>query len=162
MEPFLCGNFKSNRNIVNTYDLLCITINAIPDIEVADISIYDNKIILFLNITINKITKEQGLFFLVRCIDRRYFRYDIELKVTCMDLNWENGDLPIVYELHIESEKYATIQEKVDALIENMNDHINHRNFIDSYDIDLSRFKIRTLNDVRDEKIKEILDGNNN
>lgn len=57
MEPFLCGNFKSNRNIVNTYDLLCITINAIPDIEVADISIYDNKIILFLNITINKITK---------------------------------------------------------------------------------------------------------
>lgn len=159
MDPFLSGNFKSN-SIVNTYDILCSTINALPDIKVADISIYDNKIILFLNIKMDNTTKEQGLFFLVRCIDRRYFRYDTELKVTCMDLKWENGNLPIVYELHIEKERYATIQEKVDALIKNMNEHINHRNFIDSYDIDLSRFKIRTLNDVRDEKIKEILDDN--
>jgi hypothetical protein len=39
-----------------------------------------------------------------------------------------------------------------------MNEHINHKNFIDSYDIDLSRFKIRTLNDVRDEKIEKCLD----
>jgi hypothetical protein len=160
MDPFLCGKFKSNRNIVNTYDILCSTVNALPDIKVADIGIYDNKIILFLNITMDKTTKEQGLFFLIRCLDRRYFRYEIELKVTCMDLKWENGNLPIVYELHIENEKYATIKEKVDAFIKNMNEHINHKNFIDSYDIDLSRFKIRTLNDVRDEKIKEILDDN--
>ena len=42
-----------------------------------------------------------------------------------MDLKWENGNLPIVYELHIENEKYATIQEKVDAFIKNMNDQQN-------------------------------------
>lgn len=162
MKPFLCGENLKTKNLVNTYDYLCSTINAIPNIKVADIGIYDSKIVLFLNIEIDSQVKEQGLFFLVRCIDRRYFRYDIELKVSCMDLKWDNGGLPVVYELHIESEKYATIQQKVDALIENMNSYIDHKNFIECYNIDLSKFKIRTLNDIRDEKIDDILNENNN
>jgi hypothetical protein len=173
MRPFLYKEFKnkfsfglyedsietSSVSIEKVNDLLD-TINAIPGININNCgyykksSLYDEKIIIFFNYD-NK--SDDGLFFLLRCIDRRYFNFDVDIKMSVSDLNHKNGGLPINYEIHVQNEKYANIDCIINNMINSMNNYINDEFFFKGYGMDISNFSVRTLNDIRDEKIEYIL-----
>jgi hypothetical protein len=175
MEPFLYKEYKyvwndfsskqpgsiRDTNISNNITLLLNTINAIPGINILNWGHYsqnnlnNEKVVIFFHY--ETISDNDGLFFLLRSVDRRYFNFDVDIKMSVSDLKHKNGDLPIIYEIHIQNQKYATIEDIIIYMVNSMNSNINHDNFIKSYDIDLSKFSIRTLNDIRDEKIKYIL-----
>ena len=100
-----------------------------------------------------------GLFFLTRCVDSRYWRYGnfwkIELSVGD---NFDTGlmiDLPITYCLHSGSFTGQMAYDQAKSLVENMNNHLNHKNFMEGFNLDLKRFNYIT---EREEKINEIFE----
>lgn len=100
----------------------------------------------------------QGLFLLIRSIDRRYFNMEVDIRLSVADL-YEDKILPTVYQLHIEDDDQYTIQDKVNGLVDNMNFHLNNSNFVDYYELDLSLFHITDQKTERSEKISTILNG---
>ena len=103
----------------------------------------------------------KGLFFLTRCVDRRYWKYGylwkIELGVGDMFYNTKNpsevpyssdaipNELPIEYRLFsgpiVGEDAYAQAK----SLVENMNYHINHENFMRGYDLDVNDFETEEI-----------------
>lgn len=91
--------------------------------------------IIFLHIDEGEV---EGLFFLTRVLDKRYFQHGhlwrIELSVG--DLNYNNGDRPITYQIFrplIGIETEETLIKEYGDLIENMVYHFNHDAFMDCY-----------------------------
>jgi len=90
-------------------------------------------------------TDADGLFFLTRVLDKRYFAHGhlwrIELSVS--DANYSNGDRPITYQifrpLHGLETKETLYREYKD-LIHNMVYHFNHAGFMEHYRLDRSKF----------------------
>jgi hypothetical protein len=165
MKPFLYKEsrlFKRDRMsyLNNKVKSLFETLDALPQIEPTgwghyNMNNYNETLIVFIHCYSN--VNNDGLFFFTRCLDRRYLVAEVDIKLSVSDLKYTNGDLPLVYEIHIKNQNNLTIGEIIDLIIENFNHHINHENFIKGYDLDLNSFSIKTLNDIRDDKIKEIL-----
>lgn len=83
-----------------------------------------------------------GLFFLTRCVDRRYWEYghlwNFELHVADLSLS---GRLPIVYYLHSGNVVGEEAYKQAESLLENMNYHLNHVNFCRGFNLDVRQFK---------------------
>lgn len=96
-------------------------------------------------------TSMEGLFFLTRCVDWRYF--DVghywQIKLSVGDY-YHDDILPTIFclesrscdgEITVGNEAY----EQAKALIENMNEHLNHEGFIKGYKINLDKFIYETI-----------------
>lgn len=104
---------------------------------------------------------QEGLFFLVRCTDRRYWEYGnlwkIELSVGDMFYNEKNpslvpygtfdlpNELPIIFMLHSGIVMGEDAYKQAKSLVENMNYHINHKNFMVGYNLNIKNFIIEDV-----------------
>jgi hypothetical protein len=89
---------------------------------------------------------KDGLFFLTRCLDKRYFEHGHQwrIELSCSDSLYSNGDRPINYQVFrpligIESEE--TLKKEYNDLIDNMVYHFNHDNFMSGYRLDREKFE---------------------
>jgi hypothetical protein len=84
----------------------------------------------------------KGLFFLTRCVDRRYWKYGYLWKIELSVGDMYEGVLPIMYCLSsgpiVGEEAYT----QADSLVENMNYYLNHENFMKEYDLNIKDFDI--------------------
>jgi hypothetical protein len=103
-----------------------------------------NGVLIFFHI--EECTQE-GLFFLTRCIDRRYWehgnKWGIELEVG--DVKYRNGDRPITYSLFRafqEDDVEQNIIDECKSLIDNMMNHFNHDDFMESYNMDRKEYHL--------------------
>jgi hypothetical protein len=111
----------------------------------------------------------EGLFFLTRCIDTRYWEYGHlwRIEITVGDQIHTNGDRPITYNIYrpfIENETEEQIDKEIKSLIDNMNYHFHHDNFMSGYNMDRSRYGFWITNPEgalteckREDKLKSIL-----
>ena len=111
-------------------------------------------------------SEQEGLFFLTRVLDKRYFQHGhlwrIELSVG--DLNYVNGDRPINYQIFrplVGFESEETLLKEYRDLISNMSYHFHHNNFMESYRLDRSKFlnsRIHWTDEAwsRKEKLNEL------
>jgi hypothetical protein len=120
---------------------LCNAINALPGLQTLESCCGHGERPLAVYFKASK--SFDGLFFLTRCVDHRYFEYGnlwkIELSVG--DVMRESV-LPTIFCLNsgIEMGEVAYYQAKV--LVDNMNDHLNIPKFLEIFNLDLNRFDI--------------------
>jgi hypothetical protein len=136
----------SRYKLKKEYKDLLMTIQALPGVHVTS-TILDktftnikekwNGILIFLHI--EECTQE-GLFFLTRCMDRRYWehgnKWRIELEVG--DMEYPNGDRPITYMIFRplqEGDTEQNIIEECLSLIHNMNGHFDHDSFMKHFNM---------------------------
>lgn len=138
-------------------------LNAIQSLLGIDISCVgqyntQNLIIFF------KSTLPQGLFFLTRCIDRRYYwvsdkLWKIELSIGDQFIN---NYLPVTYELNtngiIGEDSYVMCED----LLKNLTYHLNHENFMKGFKLNIKEFEIYTDLEIRNLKIKKIIKNGKN
>ena len=100
---------------------------------------------LFLQVD-TKIHPAVGLFFLTRCVDRRYWQYGnlwkLELYVGDMFIDKK---LPIGYYLHSGNVKGEEAYRQAQSLVDNMNHHLNHMNFLKGYDLSPDMFQTEII-----------------
>ena len=101
-----------------------------------------NGLLIFLHI--EECTQE-GLFFLTRCIDRRYWehgnKWRIQLEVG--DTDYQNGDRPLTYFIFRpfqDGDTEQTLLDESKSLVDNMNHHFNHDNFMSGYNMDKGEY----------------------
>lgn len=121
---------------------LCDAMNALPGIETTDSCCGHSSSPLEIFF---KVTSEEGLFFLTRCVDRRYWKYGylwgIELSVGD---RYESGiePRPVAYHLHSGPIVGEEAYEQAKDLVRNMNNHLNIKAFMDGYDLDIKDFDL--------------------
>lgn len=136
---------KHNYNFENSMDPevidLCDAINSLPGLETIE-SCCGHGASPF-SIWFRVKDSKEGLFFLTRCIDRRYWEngylWGIELYVGDM---FKDNHLPITYHLHSGPIVGDLAYKQAESLIENMNHHLNHEGFLKGFKLDLSKFEI--------------------
>jgi hypothetical protein len=98
----------------------------------------------------------KGLFFLTRCIDKRYFRWgnSWSIKLSVGD-EFKDKKLPINFELSTTVESY---EKSIVDLIDNINYHFHNEVFMDFYNLSKDDFKwIDTVVENRNDKINKII-----
>ena len=90
---------------------------------------------------------QEGLFFLARCMDKRYWehgnKWRIELSVG--DVEHMNGDRPINYNLFRafqEGDNEQVIMDEFKSLFDNMMHHFNHDNFMTHYNMNRKEYHL--------------------
>jgi hypothetical protein len=143
----------SRYKLKKEYKDLLMTIEALPGVHVTS-TILDktftnikekwNGILIFLHV--EECTQE-GLFFLTRCMDRRYWehgnKWRIELEAG--DNEHLNGDRPINYNLFRpfqEGDNEQIIIDECKSLFDNMMDHFNHDNFMTHFNMDRKEYHL--------------------
>lgn len=118
---------------------LCDAMNSLPGIETSGSCSGHEKYPLSIFF---KSTDYEGLFFLTRSIDNRYWKYGGKwsIKLIVGDM-YENNYLPITYLLESEDIGNEAYKQATD-LIENMVYHLNHKNFLKLYEINLEKFNL--------------------
>lgn len=86
-----------------------------------------------------KTTSFKGLFFVTRCIDKRYFKHDWNYTVSVGDMIID-GILPISFLISSNSVGEAAYKEAEDLAI-NMSFHLNHKNFMKAFGLDVDDFE---------------------
>jgi hypothetical protein len=136
----------SRYKLKKEYKDMLMAIEALPGVHVTS-TILDktftnikekwNGILIFLHI--EECTQE-GLFFLTRCMDRRYWEYGnkwrIELEVG--DMEYPNGDRPITYMIFRPLQDGDTEQDIIDeslSLVHNMNGHFDRDTFMKHFNM---------------------------
>ena len=135
------------------YKNLLMAIQALPGVHVTSSNLdssFDkikkkwNGVLVFLHI---EECCQEGLFFLARCMDRRYWehghKWRIELEVG--DVEHMNGDRPINYNLYRpfqEGDNEQVIIDEFKSLLDNMMHHFNHDGFMDLYNMDRKEYHI--------------------
>ena len=116
---------------------LCNAINALPGLKTEDSCCGHGKNLfsIFFRVT----SLHDGLFFLARCCDRRYFKHDWKIEIMVGDQMKKIP--PTTFWLHsINRGRKAYIEAK--DLVANMNLHLNLKNFINEYKLDMSNFDL--------------------
>ena len=119
---------------------LCNVMNALPGIETTDSCCGHSAspFNIFFNVTSSD---DKGLFFLTRCVDRRYWKYgylwNIELSVG----DQYDTIFPITYLLNSGPIVGEDAYEQAKDLIENMNHHLNITAFMKYFDLDTGEFE---------------------
>ena len=90
----------------------------------------------------------EGLFFLTRCIDTRYWEFGHlwKIEITCGDQIHPNGDRPITYNIFrpfIGIETEEEIDKEINLLIENMHYHFHHDNFMSGFNMDRTKYDLK-------------------
>jgi hypothetical protein len=88
-----------------------------------------------------KATSFRGLFFVARCVDRRYFRHRWDYTVSVGDMVI-NNILPTSFLLSTRVNGEEAYKQAED-LVENMNIHLNHKNFMKGFDLTPDDFEWR-------------------
>jgi hypothetical protein len=128
------------------YKNLLMAFGALPGVHVTSTTLDEpfdrikegwNGLLIFLHI--EECTQE-GLFFLTRCMDRRYWehgnKWRIELEVG--DVEHLNGDRPIFYQIFRplqEGDNEQIIIDECKSLFDNMMYHFNHDNFMTHFNM---------------------------
>jgi len=123
---------------------LCDAMNALPGIRTLESCCGHGAQPLRVFFEVNHWEGMDGLFYLTRCADRRYWKYGylwrIELSVADV---MHNGLLPITFELNsgpiVGEDAYAQALD----LVENMDCHLVIKAFLDKFALDMSKFGIR-------------------
>ena len=140
------NNFKYNKLMDPECIELCDCINSLPGLKTSESCCGHGKrpFIIFFYIENFDSLGEQGLFFLTRCIDRRYWKYGhiwkLELSVGDMS---SITNYPTSFLLHSGDSKGDEAYNQCKDLIDNMIYHLNHKNFINEFKINLDNFKIK-------------------
>lgn len=114
---------------------LISAMNAIPGIETTESCCGHGKIPVAVYF---KTRRSDGLFFLMRCADRRYFKYSWGVNLVVGDV-YRDGEYPVMYVLTNKSTgEYA--YKEIQALIDNMNLHLNHKVFMDDFRLNIEDF----------------------
>jgi len=154
-----------SKEILNTM----MAINAIPGIHILSNNLghrYNmikknwGKIHIFIH---SEEGYTDGLFFLSRCVDRRYWEHGSSWKITIQvgDELHVNGDRPIVYVLERElndSDNEDLILLEFESMYDNIQEHFWNDNFISGYNINREDFHI--VDEIaweRDKKLEKIL-----
>lgn len=90
-------------------------------------------------------TEAEGLFFLIRCLDKRYFQHGHlwRIELYCSDTPYKNGDRPISYQIFrplIGFESEETLMGEYNDLIKNMVHHFNDDVFMDGYRMNKEKY----------------------
>jgi len=121
---------KMDKEVID----LCNVLNELPGIKTNESCSGHGK--NSLNIWFKVGNTNKGLFFLTRCIDRRYWKYGhfwgIDLSVGDM---FNGKDLPICYRLNSGEIKGISAYKQAKSLIDNMNYHLNHEAFMKGYNL---------------------------
>ncbi len=123
---------------------LCDALNCIPGIKTSESCSGHGKYPLSVFFTA---IDQEGLFFLTRCTDSRYWRYGNDWKITLsVGDTITEGRLPTNFIL--ESKTLGDLAYlQAEDLIENMIYHLNHKNFVKGFNLNLDRFKVRKINE---------------
>jgi hypothetical protein len=123
---------------------LCNALNALPFIKTVNSCCGHGSGPLRIFFTVGE--RKEGLFFLTRCVDCRYWKYGYlwKLELSAGDA-WDGKNLPITYVLSSGVIVGDLAYEQAQSLIKNMNLHINHKSFMQGYDLELSNFKVRRV-----------------
>lgn len=122
---------------------LCDALNCLPGIETFESCCgHGNK---SFNIYF-KVIDNKGLFFLTRCIDKRYWKYGglWDIKLSIGD-DYENDYRPIIYTLTSNDVLGHNAYKQAINLIDNMNYHLNHKQFLKMYDLKKSDFQYKKI-----------------
>jgi hypothetical protein len=121
---------------------LCNAINALPGVYTTESCCGHRKGPFHIWFKVEKNINE-GLFFLVRCVDRRYWKYGWKWRIEML-VGDEDGDgeLPIHYLLTTKTIKGKNAYKQAKDLVKNMEYHLNHENFIKLYNIHLENFSL--------------------
>jgi hypothetical protein len=135
------------------YKQLQETINSLPGIEVSgsnltktfdDIKSGWNGLLIFFY---SDEKDAEGLFFLTRCIDSRYWEFGHiwRIELSCGDQIHPNGDRPITYNIFrpINEESEEEIEREIESLIYNMHHHFHHDNFMTYYNMDRTKYDLK-------------------
>lgn len=121
---------------------LCNVMNSLPGIKTFESCCGHEKESFKIWFKVKATT--EGLFFLTRCVDGRYWEYGylwkIELSVGDMYID---NYLPIDYLLHSGDVVGKEAYKQTQSLIDNMNLHVNHSSFIEGYELELNHFKLK-------------------
>ncbi len=86
---------------------------------------------------------KEGVFFLVRCVDNRYWKYGYLWKIELVvGDNFDGKNLPIVYRLHSGPIRGYDAYVQANDLVENMNHHLNIENFMNEFNLNINDFDI--------------------
>ncbi len=126
---------------------LCNAMNSLPGIETFNSCCGHGKnpFHIWFEVDPNKDPRLQGLFFLTRCVDHRYWAFGhiwrIELSVGDM---YDHADqiLPTHYLLTSGKTKGELAYDQAKSLVKNMEEHLNHKSFFNGFDLELKKFKI--------------------
>ncbi len=125
---------------------LCYALNSIPGIQTMSSCSGHNEKPISIMFDCNDF---KGLFFLVRCIDRRYSKYPWLLELWCGDtaeegytatVFWLRSIHPCMRNGHHQEAVGQEAYDQAQYLIENMNYHLNHQNFMKIFDLNDSLF----------------------
>jgi len=136
------------------YKQLTQTIESLPGIKVNGSNLsnsFDKIKIRWPGIYLFFISDEkdaEGLFFLTRSIDSRYWEFGNlwRIELSCSDQMHQNGDRPITYNIFrplIEEETEEEIDKEIESLINNMHYHFHHDNFMTGYNMDRTKYDLK-------------------
>jgi len=78
----------------------------------------------------------KGLFFLTRCVNRRYWKYGYLWKIELsVGDSYKDQRLPIDYLLHSGPIVGEDAYKQANSLVENMEYHLNHEDFLELYEL---------------------------
>jgi len=100
----------------------------------------------------------RGLFFLTRCVDRRYFKHGHQWNINLsVGDTYNSGILPTCFLLESEEVGRIAYLQAVD-LLTNMNYHLNHKNFNKGFDININDFgELKTSSSFTGEDVLSFL-----
>jgi hypothetical protein len=144
MRKFLGGFIKYDETMDPECVELCDTMNCLPGIVTFESCCGHGKgpFRIWFKKTYNW---HEGLFFLTRCADGRYWKYGYKWKIVLtVGDQFEDNYLPVHYMLESEDVGADAYEQAID-LVDNMNHHLNHDNFIKHYELQLDNFSHRKL-----------------
>jgi hypothetical protein len=135
------------------YKDLLMAIQALPGVHVQSTTLDKsfNKmksgwygLLIFLHI--EECTQE-GLFFLVRSINRRYWEHGNKwrIELDCGDVEYINGDRPISYSIFRpfqDGDTEQTILDECKSLLDSMNNHFNIDSFMKGFNMDKNEYHL--------------------
>lgn len=144
----LRNNYKYEGKMDEEIVELCNALNALPGIyTIESCSGHGEKPI---QIWFKCDGDMEGLFFITRCVDNRYFKYGrnwmISLEVA--DTMRDDGILPTIFMLKSVDEFTAEITKGEEAykqaneIVKNMNNHLNCNGFVKGFSLNLNKFEI--------------------
>jgi len=122
---------------------LCDAMNALPGIKTTDSCCghSTSSFSIFF-----EVTDEEGLFFLTRCVDRRYWKHGylwhIDLSVGDMYEPEKSQPRPVSYHLHSGPIVGEYAYQQAEDLIANMNHHLNHKRFMNKFNLNINNFDV--------------------
>jgi len=139
------GHFEYDSQIDKEVVDICDAINSLPGLKTFESCSGHNKNPMRIFFYVVDFTQkgEQGLFFLTRCVDKRYWEYGDKWKIElCVGDQSKITKYPTTFLLHSGESKGIDCYEQSKSLIDNMNHHLNIESFIRGYKINLNNFKI--------------------